>query len=166
MTTSIPVASSPLPSEDAFATFWALCAEDRVVDELPQALALLASATDAELARAGRVLAGLDSDDVLRAHPALPTVRVAITGHSTLNALVPALAGQLARHGLWAVPRLSDFDSYVFDLTDPSSGLYAHGPDLTLCVLDPRVVLDKLPSPWTVQDLSHVLDAELRLLEG
>lgn len=151
---------------DAFAALQKLGAADRLVDELPQALALVASVSEEELPRAGRLLAGLDDDQVRRTHPELPAVRIAVTGHSTLNALLPALVAQSARHGLWARPKLSDFDSYVFDLSDPTSDLYACDPDLALCVLDARVVLDKLPSPWGVQDLSDVLEAELRLLEG
>ncbi|WP_210594397.1 HAD family hydrolase [Streptomyces sp. GESEQ-35] len=159
-TTAIPEAT------DAFAAFQKLSTEERLVDELPRALGLVASVSEDELPRAGRLLAGLDDAQVRRAHPELPTVRIAISGHSTLNALIPAVVAQLARHGLWARPKLSDFDSYVFDLSDSSSELYAYDPDLALCLLDAQVVLDKLPNPWTVQDLSDVLDAELRLLEG
>lgn len=159
-TTAIP------ESTDAFAQLQKLGDADRLVEELPRALALVGSVSEDELPRAGRLLAGLDEDRVRQAHPGLPAVRIAVTGHSTLNALLPALVAQCARHGLWTRPQLSDFDSYVFDLTDPSSELYARDPDLALCVLDARVVLDKLPSPWSVQDLADVLDAELGLLEG
>ncbi|KAB8159589.1 HAD-IIIC family phosphatase [Streptomyces sp. 3MP-14] len=144
----------------------ALIDEGRLPAEFPRVASLLAEADDAELLRAGRFLGAVDLDDVLRERPETPTVTVAITGHSTLNALVPAITGQLARHGLLTRPHLCDFDSYVFELSDPDSGLYAADPDLALCVLAPEIVLDELPNPWDVRDLEEVLAAKTRLIEG
>ncbi|GAB2926584.1 HAD-IIIC family phosphatase [Streptomyces mayteni] len=126
---------------------------------------LLAELEGKDRAAAGRLLARLDPDEVRRAHPEAPTVTVAITGHGTLSELVPALTAELARHGLLARIRVSDFDSYVFDLSDPDSALYAYDPDLTLCVLDPWIVLDALPLPWTAADAADLLEEKLTLLE-
>ncbi|MEX5634709.1 HAD-IIIC family phosphatase [Parafrankia sp. FMc2] len=131
----------------------------------PRLAGLLAEAAEEELARAGRLLARLDPADVLAAHPATPTVRIAVTGHGTLAPLVPALTGELARHGLLAVPRLGDFDSWVFELSDPESALYRHGPDLTLAVLDPAIVFDEVGLPWGPDDVARVLEEKLDLVE-
>jgi FkbH-like protein len=131
----------------------------------PEVGALVAGLTGAELDRAGRLLSRLDPDDVLREHPATPAVSVAVTGHGTLSALVPALTAELARHGLLLRPFVADFDGYVFDLGDPGSRLYATGSDLVLCVLDPAVVFDEVPQPWRPADVARVLDEKLRLIE-
>jgi FkbH-like protein len=131
----------------------------------PDVCRLVAELSGAELARAGRLLAGIDPDDVLKAHPGQSTITVATTGHGTLSALVPALSAQLARHGLLLRPHVTDFDSYLFELSDPDSGLYAADPDLALCVLDAQVVVDELPNPWRAADLEAVLDAKVAVLE-
>lgn len=138
----------------------------RLVGEYARVGALLADLPPDELRRAGRLLMRLDPDEVCQAHPALPAVRVAITGHGTLSELVPALTAELARHGLVPRTELSGYSSYVFDLSDPGSDLHRSGPDLVLCVLDPRTVLDEVPVPWRPEDVERVLDAKLELLEG
>lgn len=131
----------------------------------PRVRGLLAELTGDGLARAGRLLARLDPDDVLAAHPGTPAPRLALTGHGTLTGAVPALTAELARHGLLARVRLSSFDNWVFDLADPASELYAARPDLVLCLLDAAVVTDDLPSPWDADDVERVLEEKLGLLE-
>jgi FkbH-like protein len=137
----------------------------RLAAEYPAVRALLATADDAELARAGRLLARLDPREVLAEHPLVPAPVVAVTGHGTLAALVPLLTAETARHGLLARIRLSDFDTWVFDLMDPSSALYAAAPALALCVLDPAVVSDEFPLPWRVEDAERVLAEKVDLIE-
>ncbi|MEU3555188.1 HAD-IIIC family phosphatase [Streptomyces fragilis] len=131
----------------------------------PRVRALLAELTGDPLARAGRLLARLDPDDVLAAHPGTPAPLLALTGHGTLTGAVPALTAELARHGLLARVRLSPFDSWVFDLADPASDLYAARPDLVLCLLDAATVTDDLPTPWGADDVARVLEEKLALLE-
>ncbi|MEU6066692.1 HAD-IIIC family phosphatase [Streptomyces sp. NPDC047082] len=143
-----------------------LAGDGRLIAEYPRVQELLAGLDAQEVLRAGRALARLDPEEIARRHPAVPTVTVGITGHGTLSALVPALTGQLARHGLLLRPVLGDFDGYVFDLTDPSSALYAARPDLVLCVLDPAVVFDQLPVPWRPEDVERAAADRLRIIEG
>ncbi|WP_067456393.1 HAD-IIIC family phosphatase [Actinomadura macra] len=132
----------------------------------PEVPGVLADLDADGLARAGRLLARLDPDEVAASHPGVPSVRVAITGHGTLDPLVPALTAELARHGLLLRPSTGDFDGYVFDLSDPGSALYATDPDLALCVLDPAVVFDEVTAPWRPEDVEQVLAGKLRLIEG
>ncbi|KPM52650.1 methoxymalonyl-ACP biosynthesis protein FkbH [Frankia sp. R43] len=132
----------------------------------PLVAPLLAGLGPEELARAGALLARVPAAEVRRHHPTVPVVKIAITGHGTLSPLVAPLAAELARHGLVLDPVVSPFDSYVFDLTDPGSALYAAGADLVLCVLDPMIVLDELPVPWTLADLEKIVDEKVRLLTG
>src|SRR5947207_1600817 len=61
---------------------------------------LLRRLSDPELVTAGQLLARLDPDEVLRAHPTQSTMTVAVTGHGTLTALVAPLTAELARHGI------------------------------------------------------------------
>ncbi|MFJ8017175.1 HAD-IIIC family phosphatase [Streptomyces sp. NPDC096339] len=136
-----------------------------LVDRYPAVPGLLAGLSGQELARAGRLLARLDADAVLAAHPATPAPVVAVTGHGTLSALAPLLTAELARHGILARVRTSDFGSWLFDLADPSSALYAARPALALCVLDAALVADELPLPWRVEDAERVLSQKLAQVE-
>jgi FkbH-like protein len=122
----------------------------------PRACELTSRLADAELARAGQFLARIDPGDVARAHPTIPIVDLAVTGHGTVAPLLPALAAEFARHGLLPRIRLSDFDSYVFDLA-PGGVLYAERHDLVLCLLDPAMVFDEVPSPWRAEDAARAL---------
>ena len=119
--------------------------------------------------RAGQLLGREDVDELVRAAQvagtALSTITVAATGHSTLGQLTAPLTAELARHGLLLRPRPGDFDAYLRDLQDPTSALHGDDVDLALCVLDPQIVLDELPAPWTVDDLEHVAVGKLRQLE-
>jgi FkbH-like protein len=159
-----PAPQSPGPAGvDALA---ALARSGRLAEQYPDALRLVRGLAPAQLERAGRLLAGLDPDAVLGAHPATPVRTVAITGHGTLTALVPALAGEFARHGVLLRPVVAEFDTYVFGLADPGSALYAEQADITLCVLDPEIVFDELPVPWGPADAERVLASKLRTVEG
>jgi FkbH-like protein len=63
-------------------------------------------------------------------------------------------------------PVPGDFDGYAFELSDPSSEIYAARPDLVLCVLDPAMVFDGLPTPWRPQDVERAAAARLQVIEG
>ncbi|MFC8079308.1 HAD-IIIC family phosphatase [Streptomyces sp. NPDC057307] len=162
MSSSRPLSAT---ADDALDELRALHKEGRLAERYPLVRGLLTGLTEAQLVTAGRLLARLDADEVRRPHPSVPVVNVAVTGHGTVGDLVPALTAQLARAGLLLRARVSDFDAYVFDLSDPNSGLYAHAPDLTLCLLDQRIVLDELPVPWRPADLERVLAEKVALLE-
>lgn len=120
---------------------------------------------DAQLQRAGRLLAQLDPDDVVRHDPDIPAITVAITGHGTLAPLIPALTAEFARHGLLLRAHAGDFDGYIAELSDTGSQLYAADPDLVLCLLDPAVVSDELPAAWRVEDVERALTEKVRMLE-
>jgi FkbH-like protein len=143
----------------------ALLRSGQAADRFPELPALLADLPDADLGRVGQLLARLDPDEVRRAHPTVPALSVAVTGHGTLSALVPPLTAELARHGLLLRPAVSDFDSYVFDLADPGSALYAAAPDLVLCVLDATVVFDDVPVPWRPDDVAAAAAARVSTVE-
>ncbi|MET9558534.1 HAD-IIIC family phosphatase [Streptomyces sp. NPDC006645] len=152
-------------ADDALDELRALHKDGRLAEQYPRVRGLLTNLTENQLGAAGRLLARVDIDEVRRLHPSVPVVKAAVTGHGTIGDLVPALTAQLARAGLLLRVRVSEFDSYVFDLSDPDSGLYAYAPDLTLCLLDQRVVLDELPVPWRPADLERVLAEKVALLE-
>ncbi|MFF3323709.1 HAD-IIIC family phosphatase [Streptomyces sp. NPDC002889] len=134
----------------------------RLADAYPELPALLARLDDDGLDSAGRLLARLDPADVLAAHPGTPAVRIAVTGRSTTAGLLPALTAQLARHGLLLIGHTGGSGSYVQDLADPASKLYAHRPEATLCVLDPLTVWDRVRAPWQPYDVA--LEAERQRL--
>ncbi|POM24920.1 FkbH: FkbH domain protein [Actinomadura rubteroloni] len=138
----------------------------RLAAEYPAVRGLLAGADPDTLRRAGQVLARLDPVAVLAEHPDVPVLSVAVTGHGTLGPLVPAVAAELARHGLLGRFTTGDFDGYVFELSDPESPIYAADPDVVLCLLDPEIVFDELPSPWTAADVEDALRAKVRLIES
>jgi FkbH-like protein len=136
-----------------------------LVSRYPLVAGLARKLPDADLARAGQLLARVDPDEVLRAHPTVPVVSVAITGHGTIWQLVPSLTAELARHGMLLRPFVGDFDSYVFELSDPGSRLYAANTDLTVCVLDPMMVFDEVPAVWRPFDVERVLAEKLAVIE-
>lgn len=155
----------PSAPADAWARLVELHEAGELAAHYPRVRELLAELDDAAVLRAGNLLARLDPEQVLAAHPGTPAPRVAVTGHGTLSALRPALVAQAARHGLLARVELSDFDSWVFDLLTPDSDLYAARPQFALCVLDAEVVAGELPVPWSVADAERVLAAKLALVE-
>jgi FkbH-like protein len=157
--------ASAAPAATAADALLALSRAGELVARYPLAVELTGKLSGAEFARAGQLLARLDPDEVLRANPGFPAVSVAITGHGTMWQLVPALTAELARHGLLLRPFVGDFDSYVFELSDPASRLYAANADLTVCVLDPMVVFDEVPVVWRPADVERVLAEKLRLIE-
>lgn len=159
-------ADASLPVQDASRDLLALHRAGQLAQEYPRVAGLLRQLTDAELIAAGQLLSRLSADEVARLHPTVAALTVAVTGHGTLATLVPALTAHAARHGLLTRIHLSDFDGYVFDLSDPGSALYASGADLALCVLDPQVVFDEVPVPWRPADVERVFAEKLRLIEG
>jgi FkbH-like protein len=136
----------------------------RLAADYPQVRRLLAELSGDGLARAGRLLSRIDPEEVLRAHPQIRPVTVAVTGHGTLNGLIAPLTVELARHGLLLRPLLFPFDSYVFDLADTGSQLYAAKPDVVLCVLDASIVFDDVPTPWRPHEVQLVFEEKLALL--
>ncbi|MFI6935713.1 HAD-IIIC family phosphatase [Streptomyces sp. NPDC050287] len=127
--------------------------------------ALVDSGNPDEVRRAGNLLARVGVDDVLKEHPDTPVLKVALTGHSTVSGLTAPLTVELARHGVLLSPQVADFGSYVFELSDPRSELYAGRPDAVVCLLDASMVFDEVPVPWTPEDVQRVFAEKLALLE-
>jgi FkbH-like protein len=161
---SQPSSSTPVP-QSPVNSLLELSRGGRLVTDYPLVRGLLAGLPEPELSRAGRLLARLDPDEIRHRHPAVPNVTIAVTGHGTLSALIPVLTGELARHGLLLRPVLGAFDSYVTDLLNPASKLYAAQADLVLCVLDPAVLFDEVPLPWDPDTVQRVAHAKLNLIE-
>ncbi|MGC9544526.1 HAD-IIIC family phosphatase [Streptomyces sp. UG1] len=165
MTTTPPVNVPSVAEPGGLDSLRALHRGDQLVARYPEVRGLLTDLTGAELVTAGQLLGRLDPDEIARVHPALPRLSVAVTGHGTLAQLVAPLTAELARHGLPARIRVSDFDGYVFDLGDPDSDLYTARPDLVLCVLDPMVVFDEVPVPWRPEDVERVAAEKYAMVE-
>ncbi|MEV0641220.1 HAD-IIIC family phosphatase [Streptomyces sp. NPDC050619] len=132
----------------------------------PEVRGLLAHLSGTELVRAGQLLAALDTDQVAKENPDLPQIRVSVTGSGTVNSLSAPLTAELARHGLLLRSYFADFGSYVAELSLPDSGLWADSPDLVLCLLDHRAVLDEVPSPWQATDAAAAVEAKVGLVRG
>ena len=138
----------------------------RLATDYPRVRTLLAQADEAELLRAGQLLSHVNPDEVLRHHENTAVVRIAMTGHGNLAMLTPPLTAELARHGLLLRPTVAPFDSYVPELSDPAGDLHSAREDLVLLVLDPMVVLDDLPAPWTIDELGTAVEYRITLIEG
>lgn len=138
----------------------------RVAAEYPRVRGLVRGAGVAETRWAGNLLARIGADAVLAEHPDTPVVSVAFTGHSTVSGLVAPVTAELARHGLLLRPHVSDFDGYVFDLSDTASEVYSAKPDAVVCLLDASVVFDEVPVPWEPEDVARIFDEKLTLLDG
>ncbi|WP_250290133.1 HAD-IIIC family phosphatase [Streptomyces atroolivaceus] len=138
----------------------------RVAAEYPRVRGLVRGAGVAETRWAGNLLARIGADAVLAEHPGTPVASVVFTGHSTVSGLVAPVTAELARHGLLLRPHVSDFDGYVFDLSDTASELYSAKPDAVVCLLDASVVFDEVPVPWEPEDVRRIFDEKLTLLDG
>ncbi|MFF9587497.1 HAD-IIIC family phosphatase [Streptomyces achromogenes] len=158
-------ATAPTDTACPHETLTHLYRTGRLAAEYHRVRRLVQDAEAERLHGIGQLLARLDTDEVLRHHPRQPVVKVAVTGHGTVASLIPPLTVELARHGLLSRPYVADFDSYVFELSDPGSELFRSAPDLALCVLDPHVVLDELPVPWGPDDVERVLAEKLDHIE-
>jgi FkbH-like protein len=154
-----------LPARSAADEVRELYRSGRLAAQYPAVQRLIADVADEELASVGQLLSRVDPADVQARHPSVTTVTAAVTGHGTLSELIPLLTAELARHGLLLRPLVSDFDSYVFDLSDPDSALYAADPDLILCVLDPTVIFETLTAPWLPADVERVASEKIRVIE-
>ncbi|MET7479250.1 HAD-IIIC family phosphatase [Streptomyces sp. NPDC005648] len=121
-------------------------------------------AAPADLARVGRLLARVGPDEIHAHHPAAVPLTVTVSGHGTLDALTGPLTAQLARHGIPLRAIHGDHDSWRRDLQDTAGPLYAKDTDLSLVVLDDRIVFDELPLPWRVSDVAEAVAAKLRLI--
>ncbi|BBG01412.1 MULTISPECIES: HAD-IIIC family phosphatase [Pseudonocardia] len=126
-----------------------------LVARWPELPALLATADPATVRRIGARLATVAPDDVLAAHPRARELPVTVTGSSTLAPLVPALTGELARHGFLARIALGDPGGYALALAaDPAPH------STTLCLLDAGAVFDRFgDEPWLVADVEQAADA-------
>ncbi|RBM16790.1 methoxymalonyl-ACP biosynthesis protein FkbH [Prauserella sp. PE36] len=122
---------------------------------------LLAAADTATVRRAGALLGGLSCQDVVAANPGIPTIAISVTGSGTIAPLLPALTGELARHGLAGQVSVGDPGAYALHLARPAAA------DLTLCLLDASAVFDRIVSPvWTVDDVGTAAAELLGLLRG
>lgn len=81
--------------------------------------------------------------------------RVTVLGSSTVRGLVGALEAGLRRHGFAPDVRVGGFGSWGLELRTAPAELFEPTPDLVLVVLDHTVVTDRLPLPWTVDDLDR-----------
>jgi len=67
--------------------------------------------------------------------PALPTIKLALLGSSTLDQLLPSLHVAALRRGFLLNCYTGSFNQYQQELLDSSSGLYAFQPDVIALVL-------------------------------
>lgn len=158
----------------------ALRAAGRLAAGYPEVAALLAemldtsgrttAATPCDLARVGRLLAGLDPEAVLAEHPDTARITVAFTGSVSVNQLVDPLTAELARHGMLLRPVLGEPGAYARELSDPDGALLATGAtratgatgaELTVFLLDAEVILGRLPVPWRVADAQAAAEEAL-----
>jgi FkbH-like protein len=136
----------------------------RLASYYPAVRDMMVDLPDEELVTAGQLLSRLDPAEVLREHPGTPVLTVAITGYGTLSPLAGSVTAELARHGLLARTRVSSAGSYLFDLGDQESSLYAAAPDLALCVLDPMMIFDEVPLPWCPEDVERVIGEKVAII--
>jgi FkbH-like protein len=149
----------------AIAELVALHSEGQLAKCYPRVTRLTADLSGNDLCQAGRLLTQLDPAEIIGYHPDTVTIRVAITGNGTVAECVPALTAELARHGIVLQPYLASFGSYIYGLSDPDSGIYAARPDLVLCIVDPAMILDELPTPWRAEDAESLLTEKIGLVE-
>ncbi|MFD5780678.1 HAD-IIIC family phosphatase [Streptomyces sp. NPDC126933] len=171
VTTSDPERTGPVGPVGPLDRLRALYGERRLAAEYPAVPGLLAELAQpddglAQLSRAGRLLAKVAPEDIAERHPGVVPATVAVTGHGTIDGLTAPLTAELARHGIPLRARVGDHDSWLRDLQDTGSDLYAPGTELALCLLDAQIVFDELPLPWGTEDVARTAAGKLDLLDG
>lgn len=157
---------TPSPAPPALGMLLECHRAGRLASDYPAVRGMITGLSDEDLVTAGQLLSRLDPADVLREHPGTPMLTVAITGYGTLSPLAGSITVELARHGLLARTRVSSAGTYLFDLGDPESSLYAAAPDLVLCVLDPMMIFDEVPLPWHPADAERVISEKVAIISG
>ncbi|WP_322996997.1 HAD-IIIC family phosphatase [Castellaniella sp.] len=67
---------------------------------------------------------------------ALPPVKIALLGSSTLDHLIPGLRVGAVRNGFWPIFYTPDYGQYVQEILNTASGLHQFKPDTVVCALD------------------------------
>jgi FkbH-like protein len=157
---------TPTPAPPALGVLLDCHRAGRLASDYPAVRGMITGLSDEDLVTAGQLLSRIDPAEVLREHPGTPVLTVAITGYGTLSPLAGSITAELARHGLLARTWVSSAGSYLFDLGDAESSLYATAPDLVLCVLDPMMIFDEVPLPWRPEDVERIFSGKLAIISG
>jgi len=132
----------------------------RELSQLDEAIAWLLKVTDTATQFTQWQSAAQLLRTILAQHapPAKRTAKAAVLGSYTTTQLVPMLQLAALRQGVLIETYESDYDQYQQDVLDPSSGLYAFGPDFILfAVHEGAAVL-----PAHADDAQRAVDEEVR----
>ena len=106
---------------------------------------------------------------VLPEAPAARQLRIALVGNATLDHLASYISVECYRAGLRPTLYLAGFDQVRQEILDPSSGLYAFGPDVLVCAIHASRLFPRLhddPSELSVEQRRAEGDTGLASLQG
>lgn len=105
------------------------------------------------------------------------SVRIAIVSSTTINGIKEILSVQCAEFNVMAHLYMGDYNQYIQEILDPSSGLYAFNPDVVIIYADTRTVFGEhffRPyelSPdqrraWTLEKTASFVDLAQRVADN
>jgi FkbH-like protein len=158
------------PSRDA-ASYLHLARLYEQVQRPEEALAAYLRLLDALPATRSRRLVGQKLDALAPALPA-PTraqrIRIALLGNASMEQLGAHLSVECYRNGLRPTFYEAGFDQYTQALLDPSSGLYAFEPDVTVCAIHASRLFPGLhadPLTMSVEERRREIEGGLRTVQ-
>lgn len=111
--------------------------------------------------------AAFDDWNAPEAAPGLPPMKrmkTAVLGSFTCEAFPLMLRPLLLCEGVWPDIYAAGYNQYVYELMNADSELYRFEPQLTVCLLDERTVLDELAGDWSAVDLEAACERKLEQL--
>lgn len=98
--------------------------------------------------------------------PALPRLKLAIIGSSTLDHLAPAIRMAALRRGLFVEIQIGDYGQWRQAILDPISDLYAFAPDAVLLCHEISALISEQPLASTDADVATAIGDAVRDLRA
>jgi FkbH-like protein len=117
----------------------------------------------ARLEKLGHLLGRLPDDR--RGSVGVP-IRIGVVSNFTCDPIADLLRTLLVAEEIWPEMYLGDYNQFVGELMDSTSGLNRFAPRVTVCLLDEHFVFDGVSRAWNAADLQPILDERAQLVES
>lgn len=111
--------------------------------------------------KAGNILKKHDLTNDICASVQFKKVKIAIISNFVCNSLENYLRCMLMGSGIAADFYMGEYNSYIFELINQESNLYAFQPDLTICLLDENILFGEEYYPYVVAQMKTQFDLKL-----
>jgi len=85
-------------------------------------------------------------------------VKVAVLSNTTCDEIENFIQEKLTLENISCSVYLSKYNLIYADILDKNSALYKFDPHFVLLLLDEKIILEKLPAPWNINDIKTVCE--------